>query len=72
MRLPIILMLAVIAFTPANIGEVTRDAFGQAKAIVADYLGAPATEVAALPAEDEPLLMASHDDTAKNTIGNIR
>lgn len=39
MRLPIILMLAVIAFTPANIGEVARDAFGQAQAIVADYLG---------------------------------
>lgn len=39
MRLPIILMLAVIAFTPANIGEVARDAFGQAQQIVADYLG---------------------------------
>ena len=72
MRLPIILMLAVIVFTPANIGEVARDAFGQAQAIVTDYLGAPTTEVAELPSEDAPVLVAGHHVTAKNTIGNIR
>jgi hypothetical protein len=73
MRLPIILMLAVIVFTPADIGEVARDAFGQAQAIVADYLGSNATiAVADLPADDETLLVASHADTANNTIGNIR
>ncbi len=61
MRLPIILMLAIIAFTPANIGEVARDAFGQAQAIFADYLGTDrVTEVAAVPAkEDVTLLLAS-------------
>ncbi len=73
MRLPIILMLAVIVFTPANIGEVARDAFGQAQAIVADYLGTDrTTEVAAVPGEDEPLLVAVRHDTTKNTIANIR
>ena len=75
MRLPIILMLAVIAFTPANIGEVARDAFGQARAILADYLGADrTTEVAEVPAakDDVTLLLASSHDTTKNAIGNIR
>jgi hypothetical protein len=73
MRLPIILMLAVIAFTPANIGEVARDAFGQAQAIVADYLGTDrVTEVAAVPSEDEAVLVAVRHDTAKNAIGNLR
>lgn len=73
MRLPIILMLAVIAFTPANIGEVARDAFDQAQAIVADYLGKDrVTEVAQLPGEDATLMVASRHDTAKNAIGNIR
>ena len=72
MRLPIILMLAVIVFTPANIGEVARDAFGQAQAIVTDYLGSPTTDVAELPTDDATLLVASRHDTAKNTIGNIR
>lgn len=73
MRLPIILMLAVIVFTPANIGEVARDAFGQARAIVADYLGSDGTtEIAALPAEDAPLRVASHDDTASTTVASIR
>lgn len=73
MRLPIILMLAVIVFTPANIGEVARDAFGQAQAIVADYLGTErTTEVAQLPTDDATLIVASRHDTAKNAIGNIR
>jgi len=73
MRLPIILMLAVIVFTPANIGEVARDAFGQAQAIVADYLGTErTTEVARLPTDDPTLIVASRHDTAKNAIGNIR
>jgi Sec-independent protein translocase protein TatA len=73
MRLPIILMLAVIVFTPANIGEVARDAFGQARAIVIDYLGTDrTTEVAELPTDDATLLVASHDDPSKSTIGNIR
>ena len=73
MRLPIILMLAVIAFTPADIGEVARDALGQAQAIVADYLGSDrTTDVAELPAEESPLLVATRHDTAKNAIGNIR
>ena len=73
MRLPIILMLAVIVFTPANIGEVARDAFGQARAIVADYLGTDAkTEVAELPTDDPTVLVAARNDTAENIIGNIR
>jgi len=73
MRLPIILMLAVVLFTPANIGEVARDAFGQAQAIIADYLGTPITEVAVLATdEDDTLLVAARHDTAKNTIGNLR
>ena len=73
MRLPIILMLAVIVFTPANIGEVARDAFGQAQAIAADYLGAaPVTEVAEVPADDSTLLVAVRHDTAKNAVGNLR
>lgn len=44
MRLPIVLMLAVIVFTPANIGEVARDAFGRAGAMVTAFIdrdGAP-------------------------------
>lgn len=73
MRLPIILMLAVIVFTPANIGEVVRTVFGQAQAIVADYLGTdPSTQAAALPSEDETLLVASRIDAMRTATANIR
>ena len=73
MRLPNMLMLAVIVFTPANIGEVARDAFGQARAIVADYLGTDAkTEVAERPTDDPTVLVAARNDTAQNIISNIR
>lgn len=73
MRLPIILILAVIAFTPANIGEVARDAFGQARAIIADYLGTDRTiEVAAVPAKEDVTLLLASQDTANSTIANMR
>ena len=38
MRLPIILMLAVIVLTPANIRELTLDAAGQVQVAVAHLL----------------------------------
>lgn len=68
MRIPIILMLAVIVFTPDNIGEVARDAFGQAQAIVIDYLERDRTvEVADIPAKEEATILAASADTAGNT-----
>lgn len=39
MRIPILLALAVIIFTPANIREVTAEAFSDAQAAVSHWLG---------------------------------
>lgn len=74
MRIPIILMLAVIVFTPDNIGEVARDAFDQAQAIVVDYLDRDRTvEVASAAAEDGVArLVTASSDSARNLVGNIR
>lgn len=50
MRIPIILMLAIIVLTPANIHDVAWQAIGQLEAAITGH-GAPAgqsTEVASL------------------------
>jgi hypothetical protein len=38
MRLPVILMLAVIVFTPANIRDVALDAAAKARQVVAELV----------------------------------
>lgn len=57
MRLPILLMLAVIVFTPANLREVATDAIGQLQAAMQG---------------DKVIQVAARHDTAKNSLGNIR
>jgi hypothetical protein len=51
MRFPIIIMLAIILLTPANIHDVAWQAVGQVEAAIAGITAAPAghsTEVASL------------------------
>lgn len=57
MRLPILLMLAVIIFTPANLREVAADTIGQLQAAMQG---------------DKVIRVAARHDTAKNSVGNIR
>ena len=69
MRLPILLALAVIVFTPANIREITFDALGKAQQMVAQLTAKPSetTQVAEL----STTLKARHE-IVKNSIGNVR
>jgi hypothetical protein len=46
MRIPIIIMLAVIVFTPANIHDVAWQAIGQLQAAIGITHGADTTQVA--------------------------
>lgn len=51
MRIPILLAIAVIIFTPANIREVTADVFAQLQTTVSHWLaGKDHTKVAAVEA----------------------
>jgi hypothetical protein len=53
MRIPIFLAIAVIVLTPANIREVTADAFAQVQTTVSHWLGGKdRTKVAAVKAVD--------------------
>lgn len=70
MRLPIILALAVIVLTPANIRDVLVDAAGEARALVGSVLGQAAqgetVDVAELDAAK------SRHETTKNAVADIR
>lgn len=70
MRLPIILALAVILLTPANIREVLIDATSEARALAASVLdrniGGETLEVA------EATTLKTRHDTAKNSVNNLR
>jgi hypothetical protein len=70
MRLPILLALAVIVLTPANIRDVAMDLFGQAQETMASVLNHK-TEPSTLEVADAAAMTARHD-TAKNSISNIR
>lgn len=48
MRIPIIIMLAVIVLTPANIHDVAWQAFGQLQAAIGMTHGAGSTQVASI------------------------
>jgi len=70
MRVPLLLALAVIVLTPANIREIALDLTNQAQATVASVLksrGEPATLEVAEAAAVKP-----RHDTVKNSISNIR
>ena len=76
MRLPILLALAVIVFTPANIREITYDALGKAQQMVAQLTVRPSetTQVADLNSVDldSARVLKTRHDTTKNTISNVR
>jgi capsule polysaccharide export protein KpsE/RkpR len=76
MRLPILLALAVIVFTPANIREITFDALGKAQQMVAQLTSkaSETTQVADLDSVDlgSAQVLKTRHDTAKNSISNVR
>lgn len=75
MRLPIILMLAVIVLTPANIREVTLDTFAKAQQMVAALTAKPVTSTQVAELADDMIaanVQKTKHDTAKNSVGNIR
>lgn len=76
MRLPILLALAVIVLTPANIREITFDALGKAQQMVAQLTAKPSetTQVADLSSADldSAKVLKTRHDTTKNTISNVR
>ena len=75
MRLPIILMLAVIVLTPANIREVTLDTFAKAQQLVAELTAKPVTSTQVAELADDMIaanVLKTRHDTAKNSVGNIR
>ena len=76
MRLPILLALAVVVFTPANIREITYDALGKAQQMVAHLTAKPSetTQVADLSSNDPDgaRVLKTRHDTTKNTISNVR
>ena len=75
MRLPIILMLAVIVLTPANIREVTLETFAKAQQLVAELTAKPVTSTQVAELADDMIaanVLKTRHDTAKNSVGNIR
>ena len=75
MRLPIILMLAVIVLTPANIREVTLETFAKAQQLVAELTAKPVTSTQVAELADDMVaanVLKTRHDTAKNSVGNIR
>lgn len=66
MRLPIILALAVVLLTPANIRELVQDAAGDAQLAVAKFLKSDPVQVA------EAEVSTNRLDTSANSIGSIR
>lgn len=76
MRLPILLALAVIVFTPANIREITFDALGKAQQMVAQLTAKPSdtTQVADLSSVDldGAKVLKTRHETGKNSTSNVR
>lgn len=70
MRLPLLLALAVIVLTPANIREIALDMTHQAQATVASVLKGKAEPTTLEVAEAAPLQV--RHDTVKNSISNVR
>ena len=75
MRLPIILMLAVVVLTPANIREVTLDTFARAQQMVAEFTTRPVTSTQVAELADNVIaasVLKTKHDTAKNSVANVR
>lgn len=70
MRLPILLALALIVLTPANIRDVVMDLFGQAQETMASVLNRNAEPSTLEVAEAAPV--TARHEIAKNSVSNIR
>lgn len=70
MRLPILLALAVIVLTPANIRDVAMDLVGQAQETMASVLNRKAEPSTLEVAEAAPV--TARREIAKNSVSNIR
>ena len=66
MRFPIILALAVVVLTPANIRDIVHETAGQARVAIAKFLDNEPVQIA------EAELTHSRLDPAGNTIADVR